>query len=78
MADILEIPKRPKRNFLEEDFKATSWDVLKPHFESLMERKIDSVEDLKKWFLDRSEVESDANAAYGDAEAEFPVIGSLN
>lgn len=58
MADILEIPKRPVRKFLGEDFKVTSWEVLKPHFESLMERKIDSVEELKKWFLDRSEVES--------------------
>jgi oligoendopeptidase F len=58
MADILEIPKRPIRKFLGEDFKVTSWDVLKPHFEALLERKIDSVEDLKKWFLDRSELES--------------------
>ena len=58
MADVLEIPKRPTRNFLREDFKVTSWDVLKPHFESLLERNIDSAEALKKWFLDRSELES--------------------
>lgn len=58
MADILEIPKRPIRKFLKEDFKVTSWDVLKPHFESLQERRIDSVDELKKWFLDRSELES--------------------
>jgi hypothetical protein len=29
MAEVLEIPKRPKRNFLSEDFKVTSWEVLK-------------------------------------------------
>lgn len=58
MADILEIPKRPIRKFLGEDFKVTSWDVLKPQFEALLERKIDSVVELKKWFLDRSELES--------------------
>ncbi|MBA4056829.1 MAG: M3 family oligoendopeptidase, partial [Marivirga sp.] len=59
MADILlEIPKRPVRKFLAEDFKVTSWDDLKPHFDSLVERKFSSVDDLKKWFHDRSELES--------------------
>lgn len=58
MAEILEIPTRPIRNFLGEDFKVTSWDGLQPLFESLLERKIDSAEELKKWFLDRSELES--------------------
>ena len=58
MAEVLEIPKRPKRNFLSEDFKVTSWEVLKPHFDKLVERKLDSVTDVKRWFLDRSEIES--------------------
>jgi oligoendopeptidase F len=58
MAEVLEIPKRPKRNFLSEDFKVTSWEVLKPHFDNLMERKLDSAADVKRWFLDRSEIES--------------------
>jgi oligoendopeptidase F len=58
MAEVLDIPKRPKRNFLSEDFKVTSWEVLKPHFDDLMERKLDSVTDVKRWFLDRSEIES--------------------
>jgi len=58
MADVLEIPKRPTRKFLREDFKVTSWDVLKPHYENLLQRKLESVSDLKKWFLDRSEIES--------------------
>jgi len=58
MADVREIPKRPKRKFLSEDFKVTSWDVLKPHFEDLLERKLDSVRDLTRWFVDRSEIES--------------------
>src|SRR5688572_7716514 len=58
MTEVLEIPKRPKRNFLSEDFKVTSWEVLKPHFDDLIERKLDSVKDVKRWFLDRSEIES--------------------
>jgi oligoendopeptidase F len=58
MTAVLEIPKRPVRKFLGEDFKVTSWEVLKPFFDNLLNRKIDSVDDLKKWFHDRSELES--------------------
>ncbi|HZI26012.1 MAG TPA: M3 family oligoendopeptidase [Chryseolinea sp.] len=58
MTAVLEIPKRPERKFLGEDFKVTSWEVLKPFFDNLLSRKIDSVGDLKKWFHDRSELES--------------------
>lgn len=61
MADVFDIPKRPARKFLTEDFKVSSWDVLKPHFENLLERKVESVKALKKWFLDRSELESVIN-----------------
>ncbi len=58
MTDVLEVPKRPVRKFLPEEFKVTSWDVLRPFFDDLLERKIESVTDLKKWFHQRSELES--------------------
>ena len=58
MTEVLEIPKRPVRKFLKEDFKVTSWEGLKPFFENLLDRNIDSVADLKNWFHDRSELES--------------------
>lgn len=58
MAEVLDIPKRPKRNFLSEDFKVTSWEVLKPNFDELLDRPLNTVGDLKRWFLDRSELES--------------------
>jgi len=58
MTAVLEIPKRPIRKFLGEDFKVTSWDGLKPFFDNLLERKIDSSTDLRNWFHDRSELES--------------------
>jgi oligoendopeptidase F len=58
MTAVLEIPKRPVRKFLPEDFKVTSWEVLKPFFDNLLERDLPSVNDLKKWFRDRSELES--------------------
>ena len=58
MTEVLEIPKRPVRKFLGEDFKVTSWEGLKPFFDNLLERKIDSIADLRNWFHDRSELES--------------------
>jgi len=58
MTEVLEIPKRPVRKFLKEDFKVTSWEGLKPFFENLLDRDINSVADLRNWFHDRSELES--------------------
>ena len=58
MTSQLEIPQRPTRKFIKEDFKVTSWEELKPFFDNLLERKLDSVADLKRWFRDRSELES--------------------
>lgn len=58
MASAIEVPSRPVRRFLSEDFKVSSWEELKPHFDNLLSRSLNSVNDLKKWFLDRSELES--------------------
>ena len=58
MTAELQIPQRPLRKFLGEEFKVTTWDELKPFFDNLLERKLESVEDLKRWFRDRSELES--------------------
>lgn len=58
MTTELQIPQRPKRKFLSEDFRVTSWDALKPFFDDLLDREINSVNDLRKWFSDRSELES--------------------
>jgi oligoendopeptidase F len=58
MSAVLEIPKRPLRRFLPEQFEVKSWDVLKPYFDNLLEQKLDSIEALKKWLQDRSELES--------------------
>ena len=58
MAAEVEIPQRPTRKFLPENFSVTSWEVLSSFFDDLLKRKIDAPGDLKKWFLDRSELES--------------------
>jgi oligoendopeptidase F len=58
MNATVEIPKRPVRKFLPENFNVTSWEVLKPYFDKLLSQNINSVDDLKSWFLDRSELEA--------------------
>lgn len=56
--DVIEIPKRPARKLLTENFTVTTWEALKPFFDNLLVRKIESADDLKNWLHDRSELES--------------------
>ncbi len=58
MTEVAEPLKRPSRNFLPEDFAVTNWEKLKPFFENLLDRRLNTMADLKKWFADRSELES--------------------
>lgn len=52
------ILQRPMRRFLPEEFIVADWETLEPYYRSLLERKIDSADDLKQWMKDRSELES--------------------
>jgi oligoendopeptidase F len=56
--EVHAIPQRPERKFLGEDFKVTTWEELKPWLDKLMDRNLNSVDALKKWFRDRSEQEA--------------------
>ncbi|HEY9488006.1 MAG TPA: M3 family oligoendopeptidase, partial [Chryseosolibacter sp.] len=58
MIDTVEPLKRPSRKFLPEDFVLTTWDKLKPYFDDLLNRPLNSMQELKSWFSDRSELES--------------------
>ena len=58
MSSTLNIPKRPARKFLSEDFKLSTWEALKPFFDNLIAREISTSAQLKKWLHDRSELES--------------------
>jgi oligoendopeptidase F len=58
MSEVVETLKRPARRFLPEDFVLTTWDQVKTYFDDLLERPLHSMADLKKWFSDRSELES--------------------
>lgn len=58
MSEVIEIPKRPARTFLPENFSVTKWSDLKPYFDRLLEQPITSAADLKTWLQHRSELES--------------------
>jgi oligoendopeptidase F len=58
MSAVVEVPKRPARKLLPENFVVTSWDTIKPYFDKLLNAPIRSADELRKWFLDRSELES--------------------
>jgi oligoendopeptidase F len=52
------LPSKKKRIFLKENFAIEQWEAIKPYYDDLLNRKINAKEDLKKWFRDRSELES--------------------
>ncbi len=56
--DSINIPTRAPRVFIGEEFDLKSWDDLLPFFEDLKNREINSVDDLRLWFLNRSELEA--------------------
>ena len=47
-----------QRRFLPNKLKITSWDVLAPCFNQLVERPINNKHDLEEWLKDRSELEA--------------------
>ncbi|HNJ57468.1 MAG TPA: M3 family oligoendopeptidase [Chitinophagaceae bacterium] len=50
--------KKLSRNFLPLEFTVTTWDKLEPYFKNLVDRIINSKEDLEQWLLDLSELEA--------------------
>ena len=53
-ANIKKLP----RHFLPKDFTVTTWENLEPFFIDLLERQINSKEDLEQWLKDISELEA--------------------
>lgn len=50
--------EKSKRIFLPNDLKITSWEVIEPYFQDLLERQISTAGELKKWLTDHSELEA--------------------
>lgn len=53
-ADIQKLP----RKYLPEDFKITDWQSLEPYFVELVDRPLNSRQDLEAWLQDMSELEA--------------------
>lgn len=45
-----------KRQFVKPDFEVTTWETLKPYFDALEQRELNSYEALYKWLLDYNEL----------------------
>lgn len=58
MHDTTTRISRQKRHFLGEDFTVSQWEQIKPYYQQLLNREINSADDLRNWFKDRSELES--------------------
>ncbi len=56
--DNITLPEKKKRTFLPEDVTIRDWETIKPYFDDLLNRDINSVDKLKTWFEDRSELEA--------------------
>jgi oligoendopeptidase F len=58
MSKTLEIPRRPARKFLPEEFTITNFDQIKPYLDKLLSAELNHAAALRKWLKDRSELES--------------------
>ena len=47
-----------KRTFVAENLVIDSWEKIKPSFEDLVNRSIDTKENYKNWLVDKSELEA--------------------
>ncbi len=50
--------KKLERHYVPADFEISDWNDLEPYFKELVERPVDSAQDLEKWMKDMSELEA--------------------
>ena len=50
--------KKIERHFLPKDFTVETWDGLEPYYKNLLDRPINSKQDLEQWLKDMSEVDA--------------------
>lgn len=61
-ATTLPLPRQ--KEYLPKGFKLTVWSKLKPYYEELFKRPIESVEELESWIMDRSELDATVGEAF--------------
>jgi oligoendopeptidase F len=54
----LDLPVKPKRRFLPEDFFIDSWEKVMPYYERLKNDPIDTITQLQEWLLNWSELDA--------------------
>ncbi len=50
--------KKTTRHFVPADFTLTNWETLEPYFKNLLERTVNSKEEMERWLKDQSELEA--------------------
>ncbi|NQV12266.1 M3 family oligoendopeptidase [Candidatus Uhrbacteria bacterium] len=55
---MTNIPTRPARHFVSEKLSITAWSDLLPYYQDLSQRELASVDELKQWMRDRTELEA--------------------
>jgi len=53
--------KKLERHYLPQDLTISSWEIIEPFFKELLQREIDSKQELEKWLKDMSELEAAIN-----------------
>ena len=56
--ETIIVPTRPARPFIGESIALQSWEDVKPFYDELLNRRINTADELKQWLMDRSELES--------------------
>ena len=54
----IALPSSHERKFLPREFKLTVWSKVKPYYDDLLKRPVNSVAQLEQWIHDRSELEA--------------------
>lgn len=54
----MSLLQKKERSFVSKDLKIESWDDLKPYFDELVNREINSLELFKTWLKDKSELDA--------------------
>lgn len=60
----ITLPLPRQKEYLPKGFKLTVWSKLKPYYEALLKRPIQSVQDLEGWIYDRSELDATVSEAF--------------
>ena len=53
--------KKLERHYLPQDLTISSWQIIEPYFKELLQREINSKEELEQWLKDMSELEAAVN-----------------